>query len=140
MNDLNTRSDSWSRTNVKNTLRLGYWTAAWLVTMALASFGPVFIWQSNKLLTGLAILFNLGVGFGMIMANKRYLKGLDELQQKIQLEAMALSLGVGLVVGLCYSNLDISNLISFDAEISHLVILMGLTYFAGVLVSHRKYQ
>jgi hypothetical protein len=53
---------------------------------------------------------------------------------------MALSLGVGLVVGLCYSNLDISNLISFDAEISHLVILMGLTYFAGVLVSHRKYQ
>lgn len=140
MNDLNTRSDSWSRTNVKNTLRLGYWTAAWLVTMALASFGPVFIWQSNKLLTGLAILFNLGVGFGMIMANKRHLKGLDELQQKIQLEAMALSLGVGLVVGLCYSNLDISNLISFDAEISHLVILMGLTYFAGVLVSHRKYQ
>jgi hypothetical protein len=140
MNDLKTRSDSWARTNVKNTLRLGYWTAAWLITMALASFGPVFIWQSNKLLTGLAILLNLLVGFGMIMANKRHLRGLDELQQKIQLEAMALSLGIGLVVGLFYSSLDIANLISFDAEISHLVILVGLTYLAGVIAGHRKYR
>jgi uncharacterized protein YacL len=140
MNNQKTDSGTWAATNVKNTLRLGYWTAAWLVTMALATFGPVFLWQANKLLTGLAILLNLLVGFGMIMANKRHLRGLDELQQKIQLEAMALSLGIGLVVGLFYSSLDIANLISFDAEISHLVILVGLTYLAGVIAGHRKYR
>jgi hypothetical protein len=92
------------------------------------------------LLTALAILLNVGIGFGMILANKNSLRGLDELQQKIQLEAMALSLGVGLVVGLGYSIMDTSNLISFDAEISHLVILMGLTYGAGIFVGRRKYQ
>lgn len=140
MNDLNTGSSNWEANNAKNTLRLGYWTAAWLVTTALVSFGSIFIWEPNKLLTGLAIVINLGVGFGMIMANKRLLNGLDEMQQKIQLSAMALSLGVGLVVGLSYSSLDITNLISFDAEISHLVILMGLTYLAGVIVGNRKYR
>ena len=55
-------------------------------------------------------------------------------------EAMALSLGVGLVVGLSYSTMDVTNLIAFDAEISHLVILVGLTSGVGVFAGLRKYQ
>ncbi len=140
MNDLKTDLNSWATSSVKNTVRLGYWTGAWLVTMAVATFGPKFIWSSNKLLTILFILINLGIGFGMIAANKRHLKSLDEMHQKIQLEAMALSLGVGLVVGLSYSLLDITNFVAFDAEISHLVILMGLTYAAGVAAGVKRYQ
>jgi len=140
MSPIKTNSNDWVARGRKNTLRLGYWTAAWLVTMALAAFGPLLMWESNQLLTAFAIILNIGIGFGMILANKNALKGFDELQQKIQLEAMALSLGVGLVVGLGYSMMDTSNLISFDAEISHLVILMGLTYGAGVFTGRRKYQ
>ena len=63
----------------------------------------------------------------MIIANRDHLKSLDELQQKVQLEAMSITLGVGLIAGLAYSNLDTSNVVPFDAEISHLVIGMGLT-------------
>ena len=140
MNHLKTDSSDWVAQGRKNTLRLGYWTGAWLVTMAVATFGPLLMWQANQLLTALAIFLNIGIGFGMILANKNSLKGLDEMQQKIQLEAMALSLGVGLVIGLGYSTMDTSNLISFDAEISHLVILLGLTYGAGVFAGRRKYQ
>ncbi len=137
---LKTDSNDWNARSRKNTIRLGYWTGAWLVTMAVAVFGPRLAWQSNELLTILAIAINLGIGFGMILANKHSLRGLDELQQKIQLEAMALSLGVGLVVGLSYSTMDVTNLIAFDAEISHLVILVGLTYGVGVFAGLRKYQ
>ena len=140
MNHLKTDSSDWAARGKKNTLHLGYWTGAWLVTMAVATFGPLLVWQANQLLTALAIFLNIGIGFGMILANKTSLKGLDEMQQKIQLEAMALSLGVGLVVGLGYSMMDVSNLVSFDAEISHLVILMGLTYGAGMFAGRRKYQ
>ena len=140
MNDIKTDSNDWAANTVRNTARLGYWTGAWVLTMAVANFGPEFIWQSNEWLTILAILINLGVGFGMIVANKRHLKGLDEMHQKVQLEAMALSLGVGLVVGLGYSNLDVTNIIAFDAEISHIVIVMGLTYAAGVFAGVRKYR
>lgn len=140
MNNSKTDPGSWQASQKENTARLGYWTAVWVVTMAVVNFGPTFIWQSNELLTIAAILINVGVGFGMIVANKRHLNGLDEMHQKIQLEAMALSLGVGLVIGLAYSNLDVTNIIAFDAEISHLVILMALTYLFGVSAGLRKYR
>ncbi len=140
MNDPKTEPGDWASRNASNTTRLGLWTAAWLVTMAAANFGPRFIWQSIEWVTVIAILINLVVGFGMILANKRHLNGLDEMHQKIQLEAMALSLGVGLVAGLGYSNLDVTNIIAFDAEISHMVMLMGLTYAAGVFAGLRKYR
>lgn len=140
MSNSDMKSGTWSSKKVKNTLYLFYWTAAWLITQALAVFGPMHIWHSNKLLTGLALLINLVVGIGMILANRRHLNGLDELQRKIQMDAMALSLGVGLVAGLGYSTLDVTNLIPLDAEISHLVILMALTYLLGVVLGNRKYQ
>jgi len=122
-----------------NTLRLAGWTGAWLVTMALAVFGPRFLWESNTTVTVFAILLNVAAGFGMILANIRHLKGLDELQQKIQLEAMGLALGVAVVVGLAYSSLDVTNVIPWDAEISNLVILVALTYIAGVFIGQRRY-
>ena len=126
--------------NTKNTLLIFYWTVAWVLTTALVKFGTEYIWQSNKLLISLTILFNVVIGFGMILAVKRYLKGLDEMQQKIQLDAMALSLGVGLVLGLGYSSMDQTNLIPFDAEISHMIMLMSITYIVGIFAGLRKYR
>ena len=140
MNKPASKSNPWNELNRKNTARLGIWTAAWVATMAVANFGPLFVWETNSALTLGAIIANFGIGFGMIMANVQHLKGLDEMQQKIQLEAMGLSLGTGVVVGLSYSNLDVTNLILFDAEISHLVILMGLTYLAAVVLGQRRYR
>ncbi|MCW8877445.1 MAG: hypothetical protein OQJ89_13940 [Kangiellaceae bacterium] len=122
------------------TVRLGIWTFAWLISLALATFGPLFIWDSHKLITIIAILINLIFGIGVIIANKNHLAELDELQQKITLNAMAITLGVGLIAGLSYSLLDVTNIVSFDAEISHLVTIMGLTYAISTFVGHRKYS
>lgn len=119
---------------------LGWWTAAWVLTMAVTNFGPTFIWDENPTISMISILINLLIGVGMIFANGKHLRTLDEMHQKIQLNAMALSLGVGLIVGLAYSNMDITNVISVDAEISHLVILMGLTYAFGIFKGMRIYR
>ena len=140
MNTSNSKPGKWAAENERNTIVLGWWTAAWVVTMAIATFGPEFAWKGNTALTLIAIFGNIAVGAGMIFANKRFLDGLDEMQRKIQLEAMALSLGVCLVLGLGWSNADIANLITFDAEISHLVILMGLTYGLGIYLGFRRYR
>ena len=132
--------DTWEAQIKKNTVSLAYWTGAWLVSMALAAFGPKLLWDQDTVFTVLAIGVNLVVGIGMILANKRHLQGLDELQKKVTLEAMALALGVGLVGGLSYSLLDTSNIISSHAQISHLVILISLTYLAGIIVGNRRYR
>jgi putative transcriptional regulator len=43
-------------------------------------------------------LVNLAIGLGMIWANVRHLATLDEMIRRIQLEAMAFALGIGVVV------------------------------------------
>lgn len=140
MTRMSSTDDMWSATVRTTTRRLALWTAAWVATMAVANFGPRFVWGEVGWITALAIAINLAIGAGMVLANVRHLKSLDEMHQRIQLEAMGLSLGVGLVVGLAYSNLDVTGLIGFHAQISHLVMLMGLTYLAGTAAGLRKYR
>jgi hypothetical protein len=124
----------------KNTINLGMWTGAWVISTALVAFGAKFVWDFNQAVSLVAILLNLAMGIGMIMAYKGYLKVLDEMQRKIQMDAMALALGAGVVGGLSYSMLDIVDIIAFDAEISHLVILISITYLLAVIAGTIRYQ
>lgn len=128
-----------SATEKGNHLKLFYWTMAWVLSMALIAFGPKFIWD-NEILDILGVLTNFLIGIGMILANKSFLNKLDELQRKIHLEAMAMALGIAVVAGLSYSMLDVRNIISYDAEISHLVIVIGITYFVGTVIGSLRYK
>jgi len=124
----------------KNTLRLFFWSVAWVLATAGVAFGSKNLWNFNTWLTIIAVLIHIGLGLGMIRVFKQYLLGLDELQRKIQLDAMALSLGIGLVLGSSYELLEDIKLIPFEPEIPHLLILMSLTYVVGTVLGHRKYQ
>jgi hypothetical protein len=137
---METQNNTWTSRSRKNTRHLAYWTLAWVLTMAIATFGPISLWPGNQFLTLIAFVINLGAGIGMIFANIRHLRGLDELQQRIQLNAMGIALSVGVVGGLSYSMLDTTNLIAGDAEISVLVIAVSLTYLAAVIIGNRMYQ
>lgn len=119
---------------------MAYWTALWVVTTAITTFGSTYLWPGNKLMTLTIFIINLGAGVRVILANIRYLKGLDELQQKIHLNAMSITLGVGVVGGLSYSLLDTTNLIAGDAEISILVMGISLTYLVAVVAGNRYYR
>jgi hypothetical protein len=132
--------NNWAASNRRNSVLLKYWTTAWLASLALAVFGPKLLWNFEPFPTVLAVLINLAVGFGMILAIKRHLAGLDEMQQKIFREAAVLTLGVGLVFGNSYELLEDIKLIPFQPEISHLIILMCLTFMSGMMLGHRKYQ
>ena len=121
------------------TIKLAGWTFAWVVTLAIATFGPAVVWESTLLTLG-ALLVNVAAGVGMIVANKNHLMVLDELQRKIQLEAMALALGVALVFGLAYSTADIAGLVPFDTEIAHVIFAVCAAYALGILFGHRRYQ
>lgn len=133
-------SSDWNKNTKKNTTRLLSWTIAWVLTLAIATFGRLFIWEDNETISLIAILFNLAIGIGYIIANKDHLKGLDELQQKIQLEATALSLVVGVVTGITYSLLAQAKIVHPHAEISNLILIMGFTYGIGIFLGNRRYK
>lgn len=140
MNHSKAGPNHWASVNKKNTIRLGIWTGAWLVTTALVAFGPKLAWDFNTPLTVLAVLLNLAVGSGMILANRAYLGGLDEMHQKIFRDSAAVTLGVGLVAAVSYKMLEDVRLISFEPEISHLLVLMALTFLGSMIAGNRKYQ
>lgn len=137
---MKTGSGTWAAKSQLNSVRLLGWSAAWVASMALAAFGPKLIWNYDTLLTILAVLINLGFGFAMILATRRYLRGLDEMHQKIFLDAAVLTMGIGLVCGLSYELLEDIRLLPFQPEIPHLVILMCLTFLIGMIAGHRKYR
>jgi len=130
----------WPGQTKEATIRLAKWTILWVITVAIPAFGPTLLWGENLLINSLAILLNIGVGIGMIMANIDHLKKQDEMMQKVQLEAMGFSLGVAIVGGIAFSMLDATNVIPFDAEIGGIVALIGLTYLIAVFVNIRRYK
>lgn len=140
MNKSKAGPNNWAESNQRNSIRLMLWSAAWVASIALAAFGPKMIWNFNTSLTISGVIINLVFGFGMIMATKRHLSGLDEMHQKIFLDASVLALGVGIVCGNSYELLEDIRLIPFEPEVSHLIILMCLTFLIGVVVGHRKYR
>ncbi|QNJ97641.1 hypothetical protein [Constantimarinum furrinae] len=123
----------------KATINLALWSLLWLMSLALATFGPKFIWQQDTTWSIIAIAINMTIGSGLILAHIKHLAALDELQKKIQLDAMAVALGVGIVGGLSYSVMDIANVISGDAEIAFLVMLIGITYIIAIVIGKKRY-
>ena len=117
-----------------------YWGLAWLLATAGATFGPELLWGYGTLITSIGIAIQLALGFGMICAFKGVLLAMDELQRLIQLEALSLAFGVGVVVGVSYELLEDVKLITFEPEISHLIMLMSLTYVFGLFLGNKRYQ
>jgi hypothetical protein len=124
----------------KRVKKLAFWTWSWVATMAIATFGPEFIWDNNAFLTPFAIVVNLANGIWMILANRDLFNHFDELEKKIHLESMAITLGLAVVVGLTFSILDQQDLIPFKADIGFLVMFIGITYLTSVYINTRRYK
>ena len=120
--------------------KVAYWGLAWVLATAGATFGPELLWGYGTLMTSVAVATQLALGFGMIWAFKGVLLAMDDLQRLIQLEAISLALGAGIVVGISYELLEDVKLITFEPEISHLIILIGLTYLFGLFLGNRHYR
>jgi hypothetical protein len=121
-------------------IQLFRWCGVWAGTCALMAFGPKFLWNKGLVFTLLAIGLNVCVGVRTIVANKRYLEELDDLQRKVHLNSLAITVGVAMIVGVPYSVMASYRLIPFHADVSHLVVLMALTYGASNLYGTWRYR
>ena len=140
MNQLKPPENGYQSRIRTNVIRLFRWNGAWGVATALMAFGPKFLWNRALGFTLLAVGLDIAVGIGMILANKNYLAELDELQRKVQLNSMGVTLGVGLIVGVPFSVMGLYHVISFHAEIWHLLLLMGLTFMFSIAYGNWRYR
>jgi len=130
---------SGQRDALRISAQLALWTFAWAATLALARFGPTHLWESQAA-SWAAVGLNLAAGVAWIVAHTRYLKGLDELERKINLDALALTLGVGFVVGLAYVTVDKAELVTRDVNVALLPMLMAAVYVVTIAAGHIRYR
>ena len=123
----------------KHTKILMVWTFAWLASLAFLSSGVNYLWDS-LLITKIGLLINLAIGVGMIIANKNLFNHYDELQKKIQLEAMALTLGLAVVVGIVYEISFDFGVINSEPEGEYIVVFISICYIVSTLLNSLRYR
>jgi hypothetical protein len=131
---------SFKQKQFNNTKKLAFWTLIWVLASALATFGPEFIWE-NSLFTYAGVGLFLITGAAMIWANRKYLMDQDELQRRMHLEAMSITLGVAVVLGLGLSILDQQDLLfGFDLDFAFITIIISVSYMLSLLINLRRFK
>jgi hypothetical protein len=125
--------------DIRNANIVNLWALAWAVTLALTSFLSGYQWYSSTTPTMIGFVIHTGIGLGMFLAYKRFLRELDEMERKIQLDALAGSVGVTVVGFSAYSILEKAGFVP-DLESYYLIVLIALTYIAGIIIGRVRYQ
>ena len=115
------------------------WCFAWVASLAFLSVGVNYLWDS-LLITKIGLLINLAIGIGMIIAHKNLFKTYDELQKKIQFEAMAITLGLAVVVGLIYEVSFDFGVTNKEPEFEYLMYFISFSYIVSTLLNSLRYK
>lgn len=121
-------------------MRLACWGGAWLAATALMKFGPGALWARSTGSTLLVVALDVAAGVGMLLADKAYLAELDELQQRVYLNALAVTVGVALIIGIPYAQMGAAHAMPVSADISHLLLLMSLTFCVCIVYGTWRYR
>ena len=132
-------SKSFEARTARGTIRIILWVLAWVGTMILVDKAVLYGWYTSAYISVMGIVINAVLGLGVIKTYLGYLRKMDEMQRKIQLDALAFSMGVGFVGSFSYSLLVTTGFVT-DPEISDIILLMGVTYMAAVGLCHYRYR
>ena len=141
MIDSDANPNDYSAREKKSSIGVAYWSVAMALAIVLGCAAAVFL-PTHKLLTGILALFiYLAISFGATTAHIRWLKTLDEMQRKIQLESMAMTLGALWIAFGSLLILNAAKIIYIDQlEVALLAVLAGLVWNAGILIGKLKHR
>ena len=138
MNQLKPQEHGYQSRTLAGLRRLACWAGAWTAATLLMKEGPEFLWNKDLAFTLLAAGLDVAVGIGLILAHKNWLAELDELQRKVYVDALGITLGVTLIAGVAYEYLDKYGVIPF--HFSNLLFLMSATLVGSVLYGTWRYR
>ena len=125
----------------RRTIGLVVWTVAWAASLALARFGPGLLWGSEQhAASWAAVAANLLVGIGWIVAYTRFLQVVDDLQRKILMDALAVTLGAAWVGGFAFVVADAAGLVTDDVDLAVFPVLLGVVYVIAFMVGKIRYR
>jgi hypothetical protein len=118
--------------------RPGYWVATWFLTWVGARFlleGAVPAWA--RIVAALLPAPIAGVSLLMILRSAREL---DELEQRIQLEALAIAFVLALLLIMTLGLMELAVTLNRDDwSYRHVWAMLPLFYLLGLVITRRRY-
>lgn len=124
--------------DLKNANRVNLLALLWAGTLLLSTY----LIENQSLSTGIVtMLFSLHslIGIFMLVSYRHFLVQLDEMERKVQLDALALSVGVTIIFFSSYSILANSAIVP-TLNAAYLIALMALTYMFGIIKGRINYR
>jgi hypothetical protein len=139
MNGSVSTEKSYEARSTRDSIKLVVWIFTWMASLTISDKAALYGWWEGEWITILSILVTATLGLGVLLAFRNMLGRMDDLQRKIQLDALAVALGISLVGCAVYSLLVTWGYI-LDEEVTDIFVLMCISYSAVVLFSVVKYQ
>ncbi|MCL1079924.1 hypothetical protein D5R81_17905 [Parashewanella spongiae] len=124
--------------DIKNANKVNLWALAWVGSLVIFHYGSKELWFMSPLMIAVAVITNVAIGVGMVLAYRKMLIELDEMEKKIQLDALALSVGTTIITFSGYSILQELTTIPV-LEPSHLILVVSATYMIGIVSGRIRY-
>lgn len=133
------RHSDYDRRSIRDNLALVGWIFAWMASLVISDKAALYGWWSAGWITWLSIAVNFALGVWVALRFVRMLRGMDDLQRKIQLDALAFSFGVTLVATISYSLLVTWGYIT-NEEVSDMFVVMCVAYSLAVITGTLRYR
>lgn len=138
MNTPHTNHWSVSESDRRNQRRIVAWSLGWVLLLLAADYSIESDKVTSKVMIIAASIVVTLAGVGVLVTYRNFLRNADELVRKIELDALALAFGTGLVLGISYSLLATGSIVA-EAKISNLIVVMTLTYVGAVIAGRRRF-
>ena len=133
------KASEYDRRSIRDNLKVVGWILSWMATLVVSDKAALYDWWSSEWLTLLSIAVNAGLGLWVIRTYVKLLRGMDDLQRKIQLEAIALSLGITAVGTITYSLLVTWGYIQ-DEEVNDIFLLLCVSFSFSLILNSVRYR
>jgi hypothetical protein len=133
------KGSSYDARSIRENLKMVGWIFAWMTTLTISDKAELYGWWSEEWITIASIVVNAAFGLWMIHVYRRMLRGMDDLQRKIQLDALSMALGISLVGTITYSLLVTWGYI-VDEEVTDIFMLMCVSFSVSVVYGAVKYR
>ena len=125
--------------DIKNANRVNLLALLWAVTLLFSAFAKEYSWYHNTLAISITFIVHMAIGIVMVFSFRKFLKELDDLERKIQLDALALSVGVTIISFSGSSILSKAGVIE-KLDQSSLIVVMSVGYMVGLIFGRIKYR
>jgi len=132
-------SNNYDSRSIRDNLVMVAWIFTWMASLTVSDKAALYGWWSASWLTTLSIVVNVALGIAMMIYFMRMLRNMDDLQRKIQLDALSMALGISLVGCAAYS-LMVTWGIILDEEVSDIFMLMCGAYSVSVMIGVVRYR